>query len=240
MKLVMDGISIEVTHKAIKSVTLRVYPPEGTVKMSVPKHYKDCMIQQILHSKLAWIKCQRNNIQSHTYLKPEALQTGSYVEFLGKHYLLIIEEHKGPKGFVINDGIIHCYCKPLSSPTQIEHQLDNWYKNQMYALLPDLITRWQAIIGVEVKEWGIKKMKTRWGSCNTRVARIWLNLNLIKKPIGCLEYVLVHELVHLLEASHNARFYTLMTQFMPQWQDHQFALEGKRRRTQRLIGATID
>jgi predicted metal-dependent hydrolase len=102
----------------------------------------------------------------------------------------------------------------------------------MESLLPGLIARWEQIIGVNVADWGIKKMKTRWGSCNTRARRIWMNLSLIRKPQLCLEYVLVHELVHLLEASHNQRFYALMTQYMPNWREHQLTLEGKRRNKQ--------
>ena len=99
------------------------------------------------------------------------------------------------------------------------------HREQMKALLPPLFEKWEAIIGVKANAWGIKAMKTRWGSCNTVKKRIWMNLHLIHKPRICLEYVLVHELVHLLEASHNKRFYALMTEFMPEWKAHRQLLK---------------
>ena len=108
---------------------------------------------------------------------------------------------------------------------QKTHVLTSEHREQMRALLPPLFEKWEAIIGVKASEWGIKAMKTRWGSCNTVKKRIWLNLHLIHKPLICLEYVLVHELVHLLEASHNKRFYALMTEFMPAWKEHRELLK---------------
>ena len=95
--------------------------------------------------------------------------------------------------------------------------LNDWYRHHLKALLPDLIARWEPVVGVQVADWGVKKMKTRWGSCNTQECRVWLNLELAKKPPHCLEYVLVHEMVHLLERHHNAHFTALMDQYMPQW-----------------------
>ncbi|MDI1351398.1 MAG: SprT family zinc-dependent metalloprotease, partial [bacterium] len=128
---------------------------------------------------------------------------------------------------VLNDQFIYLYVTHHATQAQKQLIIDRWYRHEMSLLLPDLFQHWEKIIGVRVAQWGIKKMKTRWGSCNTRAHRIWLNLNLIQKNSVCLEYVLVHELVHLLEASHNQRFYNLMTRFMPQWRHYQALLEGK-------------
>ncbi|MFI4962513.1 MAG: M48 family metallopeptidase [Legionellales bacterium] len=225
MNIEIDGIPIEIIRKRIKNLNLRIYPPHGLVKISVPLGYNEQLIYKHLQDKIPWINTQRQRIQARPFCEGKPLQTGSNLEFLGKNYLLIIEEHHGPSQFQIKDQLIHCFMKPLASPAQKLTLLDNWYRREMGSILPELINHWQAIVGVKVNEWGIKKMKTRWGSCNTRLARIWLNLNLIKKPLVCLEYVLVHELVHLLEASHNRRFYALMTQFMPQWREYQKDLE---------------
>lgn len=124
---------------------------------------------------------------------------------------------------------VHLHAETLlrtldSESNQENRRLQSWHRAEMKALLPQLISKWEPIIGVRVNEWGIKIMKTRWGSCNTRKKRIWLNLILMQKPLICLEYVLVHEMVHLLEASHNQRFYALMSQFMPDWKQHKDTL----------------
>lgn len=229
MIIEIDGISIEILRKPIKNMNLRIYPPDGLVKVSAPMRYSDRLIRQHLQEKSPWIKAQCERIRERSsYANPEELlETGANVPFQGKNYLLMIKEHHGPSQVKIDQELIYCYTRPNASHLQKQAVLERWYKREMSLLLPQLISHWETIIQVKVEQWGIKKMKTRWGSCNTRAHRIWLNLNLIKKPIQCLEYVLVHELVHLLEASHNKRFYSLMTQFMPQWREYQYLLEGK-------------
>ena len=110
--------------------------------------------------------------------------------------------------------------RPETSAEQREQVLQRWYREQLKALIPPLLEKWQSVLGVQVADWGIKKMKTKWGACNIDARRIWLNLELAKKPVQCLEYIIVHELVHLLERHHNDRFQKLMDQFMPQWRLH--------------------
>lgn len=227
MHIEIDGVTIEVIRKPVKYVTLRVYPPNGQVKMSVPLRYKKQLIEEHLQEKMPWINENIQRFQKTSYVEEEILKTGATIPFLGTNYLLIVEEHHGPSQFVVNDQLLHAYVKPNTSPEQLKKLLDRWYKKQMISLIPDLLTRWEPIMNVKVKQWGIKKMRTRWGSCNSEEQRIWLNLGLIKKPPICLEYVLVHELTHILEASHNKRFYKLMDQFMPQWRDYEYILEGK-------------
>lgn len=224
-KINLDGIEVEVIPKRIKSMNLRIYPPDGIVKMSVPLRCSEKLIRQCLQDKLGWIIQQRERIKKIP--KDQELKTGSTIQFKGKNYLLIVEEHHGPTHIEINDQLIHCYIETNSSPTQIMYVFDQWYRREMESALPALITHWESIIGVEVNQWGIKKMKTLWGSCNHRAARIWFNLNLIKKPMICLEYVIVHEMIHLLEPSHNKRFYALMNEFMPTWREYHLILDGK-------------
>ena len=228
MIIEIDGIPIEITRKFIKSLRLRIYPPDGLVKVSAPMKYSEQLIRMHLQEKSAWIHAQRERIRARPIPKNSLLQTGSTVDFMGKSYLLLVTEHHGQSQIKIDRELIHCYTTPNASEAQNQILLERWYRHEMASLLPELLQHWEAVIGVKTVAWGIKKMKTRWGSCNTHAQRIWLNLSLIKKPLLCLEYVLVHELVHLLEASHNQRFYSLMTQFMPNWRDHQYLLEGKR------------
>ncbi|WP_133136858.1 M48 family metallopeptidase [Legionella rowbothamii] len=227
MIIELDGISIEVLRKPIKNMNLRIYPPDGLVRVSAPLKYSERLIRKTLEEKKTWIHEHRERMRNRAPLENLPLQTGVSIPFMGKNYLLIIEEHHGPNHVELHDELIHCYIRPGSSPTQLQALVDTWYKRQMELLLPNLLLHWETIVGVKTKQWGIKKMKTRWGSCNPHAARIWLNLNLIKKPKICLEYVLVHELVHMLEPSHNKRFYGFMSQFMPQWREHQHLLEGR-------------
>lgn len=230
MLLEIAGLSIKITKKRIKNVNLRICPPDGIVKVSVPMHYKEPVIREFITQKYAWIEQQRARIQSHCKEQNPLMRTGIVISFKGEDYSLVLKEHYGPKHVECKDGFIYCFIHHNPTQAEIINLLDCWYKQQMQILLPDLIKHWQSIVGVEVAAWGIKKMKTRWGSCNTRTQRIWLNLNLIRKPMSCLEYVLVHELVHLHEASHNQRFYQLMDHFMPQWRQYDFLLEGKKTR----------
>lgn len=228
MIIEIDSIPIEIILKPIKRINLRIYPPDGQVKVSAPLHLSERLIRHHLQDKISWIAAQRLRIQAKSHSKVEELyKSGSLVVFKGKRYSLLVEEHHGPSHVCIKDEFICCYTQPKTSSSQIQALLERWYRCEMESVIPQLINKWQAIIGVQVREWGIKKMKTRWGSCNTRVARIWLNLSLIQKHPLCLEYVLVHELVHLLEASHNSRFHALMTHYMPDWKDYKQLLEGK-------------
>ncbi len=231
MIIEIDGIPIELLRKPIKSVNLRIYPPDGVVKVTAPMRFSEKLLRQHLATKTDWIRAQQERMKKIAPAKVDILQTGVTIPFKGINYFLIITEHNGPSQIKISGEVMHCYFPDNSSDAVKQKLLDQWYRREMESLLPELIKHWENTIGVQVGEWGIKKMKTRWGSCNTRARRIWLNLNLIKKPVICLEYVLVHELVHLLEASHNKRFYALMSRFMPEWREHEVLLEGKRRRS---------
>lgn len=220
----VDGISIEILRKPIKNLHLRIYPPDGLVRVSAPLRLSLKHIYQQIEAKREWIHKQRARLQAlPAHIEP-TMQTGETHYFLGQAYRLCCEETAHTSQITLNDNLLLLTTKPHTSCTEKQVRLKLWYKTQMESLLPHLIKKWQPIIGVTVADWGVKMMKTRWGSCNTRMKRIWLNLVLIKKPMICLEYVLVHEMVHLLEASHNTRFYQLMDEFMPDWRDHQKAL----------------
>lgn len=217
MILEIDGIPVHVTRKPVRHLNIRVYPPDATVKASAPFTLSTQTIHSLLAKRSAWIQSQRERLLTISRAQAQSFNTGSRIEFQGKKYLFIVVEHQGPSCIQIKEEIVYCYTTPSSSQEKIETLVDQWYRKQLNHLLPELVDKWQKIMGVHAKAWGIKKMKTRWGSCNIQAQRIWLNLNLIKKPTPCLECVMVHELVHLLETRHNARFYLLMSQFMPNW-----------------------
>lgn len=222
----VDGIAVEVTRKAIKNMSLRVYP-QGQVKVSAPYHLSDKVIGQFLQSKSAWLQTQQQRINNTPCSRDEPLETGTCHWFMGRSYHFELIEQHGPSQIQRTNNSLYCYVPPNSSVEHRQMVLDRWYKKEMMQLLPELLQHWQAIVGVDARSVGVKKMKSRWGSCNTRTHHIWLNLKLIKKPLECLEYVLVHELTHLHEASHNQRFYDLMSKALPQWQEYQLMLEGR-------------
>jgi predicted metal-dependent hydrolase len=136
---------------------------------------------------------------------------------LGRRYRLRVVEHNGAaKVFLRGNSLIDLYIRKGSRAEEREQVLGRWYRTQLKALIPPLLHKWQPVLGVRVAGWGVKKMKTKWGSCNSNAKRIWLNLELAKKPVQCLEYIVFHEMVHLLERRHNDRFHALINQFMPQ------------------------
>ena len=226
MIIEMDDISINILRKPIKNMYLRVSSSTGEVTVSAPLKFSVKTIQAQLEFKRAWIHTARARAMSRTKASPLKMDHGEMHYFLGVQYALVVHSKDHVKGVFIDGHFIHGFLESHSHDER-KQRLHVWYKQQMQALIPDLIKKWEPIIGVSVFAWGIKSMKTRWGSCNVVAHRIWLNLNLIQKPLVCLEYVLVHEMVHLHEANHSKRFYALMTRFMPQWAEYKTQLEDR-------------
>ena len=216
-QLKLGNIDIEVEQKDIKNIHLSVYPPEGRVRIAAPSKMDMDSIRVFAISKLQWIKDQKATLlNQERELKREFLDNESHY-FFGKRYLLKIHElNSGPK-VEIDHKFIHLYIRPNSSMDKKRVIIDEWYRQELKKLTPKLIKKWEKKIGVKSNDFGIKKMRTKWGSCNTEAKRIWLNLELGKKPKECIEYIIVHELVHLLERSHNQRFIKFMDEFMPKW-----------------------
>ncbi|MEJ7816117.1 MAG: SprT family zinc-dependent metalloprotease [Rubrobacter sp.] len=214
----VSGIRVEVVRKPIKNLHLSVHPPDGHVRVSAPSHMDDEAVRLAVVSKLPWIRRHQKTFADQPRQSQREMISGESHYFLGRRYRLTVTEHKGPNRITLNGtSDLTMQLRPGTDRDKREQLLNAWYRWHMKELLPDLISTWQPIIGVQVAEWGIKKMKSRWGSCNTRDHRVWLNLELAKKSLDCIEYVLVHEMVHLLERKHSERFKALMDQFLPQW-----------------------
>lgn len=223
--LQVQEIEVTVTRKAVKNVQLSVYPPEGRVKMTVPTFLGDDAVRNSVITRLNWIRKQQDKFRSQARQSKREMVNGETVYWLGQRYRLNVKFAKSAPTIVQNRfGFIDMWVKPESTSTQREGALYEWYRERFKLMIPDLLTKWEAIVGVHAEDWGVKRMKTRWGTCTPDAKRIWLNLELAKKPINCIEYVIVHELVHLLERSHNARFKSLMTQFMPLWSQYRAEL----------------
>ncbi len=214
----MSGIRVEVVRKPIKNLHLSVHPPDGHVRVSAPSHMDDEAVRLAVVSKLCWIRRHQKTFADQPRQSQREMISGESHYFLGRCYRLTVTERNGPNRITLNGtSNLTMQLRPGTDRDKHEQLLNTWYRQHMKELVPDLISKWQPIIGVQVADWGIKKMKTRWGSCNTRDHRVWLNLELAKKSLDCIEYVLVHEMVHLLERKHSERFKALMDQFLPQW-----------------------
>lgn len=213
----LGEITAEVVQKDIKNIHLSVYPPNGRVKIAAPNRMDLETIRIFAISKLGWIKRQQTKLSNQEREAPREYISRESHFYLGKRYLLKVVEREGKQSVAIKHDKLILQVKPATTTEQRQILVHEWYREQLKALVPNYIAKWEKIMGVEVSEFGIKKMRTKWGTCNTEAKRIWINLELAKKPLECLEYIVVHEMVHLLERSHNARFIAYMTQFLPQW-----------------------
>jgi len=217
--LVVSGIPVQVVRKAIKNLHLSVCPPDGHVRLAVPLHMTDDNVRLAVITRLSWIKKQQANFQAQPRQSEREIVTGESHYVFGKRYRLEVIERRGRHEVIIkNNSTLQLFVNPSTSTQPRALVLTEWYRQQLKARIPDLLTHWEPLVGRQVSDWGIKKMKTKWGSCNISQRRIWLNLELAKKPIECLEYVMVHELVHLLERHHSDRFKAYMDKYLPQWQ----------------------
>ena len=217
--LEIDGLQIEVLHKSVKNFNLRVYPPEGRVKISVPRMTSERALRQILTNKVDWIRQKQGAYQPYLDVNAQREDSNNSVHLFGKKLALTVNECVGQPCIQQTATELHVNLKSAASSLILNKTLDHWYRQQLKDSIPALFEKWEPLIGVSVNEWRIKKMKTRWGSCNIVAKRIWLNLELAKKPQACLEYVLVHELTHLHERYHNARFKALLDSYLPNWRD---------------------
>lgn len=217
--LSVGGLEVAVERKAIKNLHLGVYPPHGRVRVAAPLAVNDAAVRLAVVSKLGWIKRQQARFERQPRQSAREFVSGETHYVFGRRYRLRIVPHDGPPEILLRSQFrLELRIRPAASAAQKERALQAWYREQLKARIPVLLEKWQPILGIEADTWGVKRMKTRWGSCTTEARRIWLNLELAKKPPGCLEYILVHELVHLIERHHNDRFIALMTRHLPHWQ----------------------
>lgn len=220
-QITISGLVVDVVRKDIKNLHLAVYPPGGRVRVAAPLRVDDEAVRLFAISKLGWIKRQQAKFNGQERQSAREYVSGESHYFQGNRYLLNVVYQDGPpRVSVRNKTTIDLIVRTGSDTAQRERVLLDWYRGQLKQVLPTLIAHWEAVVGVQVAEWGVKRMKTKWGTCNIGARRIWLNLELAKKPVYCLEYVILHEMVHLLERRHNARFMAYMSRYMPQWQLH--------------------
>lgn len=217
-QITISNIKIDVVRKDIKNIHLAVYPPTGRVRIAAPLKVDEDAIRLFAISKLAWIKRQQRKFEEQERVSPREYKQRESHYFQGRRYLLhIVETEKTQKVVLKNKKLLELHIKP-DTPTVKRHEiLTEWYRVQLKKQIPAIIDKWEKILNVEVYDWRVKQMKTKWGTCNIENKRIWLNLELAKKPEHCLEYIIVHEMVHLLERHHNERFLYYMDTHLPNW-----------------------
>jgi predicted metal-dependent hydrolase len=225
-QIIINNIPIELEKKRIKNMYLRILPPDGRVCISAPTKMSEDEIKRFVLSKIDWIELQQRKLKErHTHQQMEYV-SGEELYIWGKKFILNITQTQAHHTISFEGDKLVLHVKEGSTTEQKARIMDGWYRKALEQEIPSLITKWERIIGVKSNSWNIRDMKTRWGTCNIRSKNICLNLQLAKKPPKCLEYVVVHELVHLLERSHNSVFKGYMDQFLPQWRNIKKELNG--------------
>jgi len=209
---------IDVIRKDIKHIRLAVYPSNSRVLISAPFYVNDKQILSFATSKLSWIKRHRQKFKELKSDQELYFVSNEQHFFFGQPYLLdVVEQNEVPKVILKNENCIGLFVRPNTIVEKRQSIMNEWYRSELKKVIPPIIESYENQIGVKINDWRIKRMKTRWGSCNIRAKRIWINLELAKKPIICLEYVILHELIHLIERYHNSNFKAHIEKYMPQW-----------------------
>jgi hypothetical protein len=214
----LGSIPVDVVLKDIKNIHLSVYPPAGRVRISAPARMSVERIRLFAISKLDWIKEQQRKLREQERETPREFLCRESHYVWGKRYLLSIVEENAPPLVELKHKRMFLRLRPSADDNKRHQVIETWYRTELKTATQELIAKWEPRIGVTVCGFFVQRMKTRWGSCNSQARTIRLNTDLAKKPCECLEYIVVHEMIHILEPTHNERFQELMGSFMPDWE----------------------
>ncbi len=213
----LGDIVVDVLQKDIKNIHLSVYPPTGKVRISAPLRMDIDTIRVFAITKLGWIKSQQKKLLEQERETPREYLDRESHYLWGKRYLLkVVEKDAAPEVELKHNKMLF-QIRPATTDERKQDILEAWYREKLKEVVSTLIAKWEPLMGVKVEKFFVQKMKTKWGSCSPGSKSIRLNTDLAKKPPECLEYIVMHEMTHLLEPTHNARFINLMDQFMPKW-----------------------
>ena len=225
-RIMLGTIAMEVVLKDIKNIHLSVYPPEGAVRIAAPRRTNMDTLRVFAISKLAWVKQQQKKLREQARQSPREHVDRETHYVWGKRYQLALRDVEAAPTVTLKHTRMVLQVRPGASAEMRQEVVAHWYREQIRTALPTLLATWEARIGVRAGQVFVQKMKTKWGSCNPRSGNIRLNTDLAKKPPQCLEYIVVHELIHLLEPHHNERFTRLMDQNLPDWRQRRVVLNG--------------
>lgn len=218
--LKVGDIEVLVLHKRVKNLHLNVLPPEGKVRVSAPEGMSDDAIRTFVVGRLGWIKRKRESFKTQERQTIRRYVGGESHYYLGRRCRLeVVNTDSKQKSYLKGKTKLIIEVKNGSTPELREKLLYNFYRYELEKVIEPLIDKWSKKINVKVSFWGIRRMRTKWGTCNEKTKRVWFNLELIKKPENCIQYVVVHELVHLIERTHNDKFVALMDKFLPKWRE---------------------
>jgi predicted metal-dependent hydrolase len=227
-QIVFGDVEVDVVRKRMKTIRLKVHPPDGRVSVSAPRFLSDREVRDFISGRIDWIRRKREAVRIRHPQIPNEIETGEVHDVFGEPHVLRVIETTGRRRIESGpDRTLTVSIKAGDSVDTRRKALEQFYRQRLQDELPSLIAQWSPIVGVDVAECRIKRMKTRWGSCNIKARRIWLSLELARRRRECLEFVLVHEMVHLHERLHNKRFYALMDRFMPEWRDYAEELRAR-------------
>lgn len=224
MNIQLGKISISVARKNIKNVHLTVHPPDGRVTLTAPTKTRSDVLRAYAISKLAWIKNQQKKLEGQARDKPRCFIERESHYVWGRRYLMTVVQEDVKPTVSLSNKRINLVIRPGSSEIKRAEVVHQWHKSLMHEVVPDLIKKWERKLGVKVSSYYLQRMKTRWGSCNYTQGNIRLNTELVKKPKDLLEYVVVHEMVHLLEPTHSDRFVEILDKYYPSWREARLEL----------------
>jgi hypothetical protein len=215
----IGNIVIAVTRKDIKHVHLSVHPPRGRVTLVAPKGTRPETVRAYAASKLGWIRDQQAKLRGQARETPPQFVERESHYFWGRRYLLSVREEEAKPSIRLGHRSITLTVRPGSSRAKRESVIDAWHRALLHEAVPELIRRWEPRLGVKVASYFLQRMKTKWGGCNHRARTIRLNTELVKKPKDLLEYVVVHEMIHLIEPTHSEKFLTMISKHYPTWRE---------------------
>ncbi|MHA7218627.1 M48 family metallopeptidase [Arthrobacter sp. MDT1-48-3] len=222
--LTVSGLDVDVVYKDIKNMHISVYPPVGRVRVAAPLRTTEDAIRLAVVQRLSWIKRQQEQFQNADRQTERRMVSGETHYVWGQRYLLDVSRSSGAYGVEAKGNTLWVITPPETDAVRRFGALDRWYRRELKAAVPALLEKWQSTLGVEAERIVVRRMKTKWGTCITTSRTIWLNPELAKKDPRCLEYIVVHELIHLLERGHGEKFVALMDQFLPDWRARRDAL----------------
>lgn len=227
MRMLVNGIEVTVCKKAIKNMHLYVKPPDGHVEVSAPITQSDESIEIFIRMKLGWIRKQQEKFDKQLRQSKREYVSGEAFYVWGRQYYLLVNYSNNGNSLVLNGDKAILTVRAASTVEQRGKYVNEWYRGILKAEIERIVPKWEQITGLHPTAWQTKYMTTRWGTCNIKSGKIWLNLQLAKKTPECLEYVILHELVHLKEKNHNENFVALMDYFMPNWREIRKELNGQ-------------
>lgn len=215
--LTVSGIDVDVVYKHIKNLHIAVYPPLGRVRVAAPEHFDDDTVRLAVVQRLTWIKKQREQLRNAVRQSEREMVTGESHYVWGQRYRLRVVHMPGKIQLEVSGNKLTMHTPADTTADKRRGAMEQWHRDALKQAIPELMSKWEPIIGRQVAKWTVRRMKTKWGSCNRESAHVWFNLELAKKHPNSLEYIVVHEMTHLLERNHNAHFTELMDGFLPDW-----------------------